>query len=171
MNKAGAAFGESTGYGVEGAATGLATGRIIHVIAGLRKSQDEDKTLTKGTISSIKEPEKLHVFLPRVCGLFIVGLCTGVYGKELYHALKRTGAQAKHALTLMRWPCWSVSFCVALCIAGFFRGGVDPHTLLASDCVPVWTRFRLESQRPTPRHQDGEPYTGSCKFLGVVTLC
>ena len=40
----------------------LATDRIIHAIDGLRKAQDEDKTGTKGQVSSIKEGEKLHIW-------------------------------------------------------------------------------------------------------------
>ena len=41
--------------------------------------QDEDKTGSKGTLTSTKEPEKLDVFLARGCGETRVELCTGVW--------------------------------------------------------------------------------------------
>ncbi|CAE7252651.1 unnamed protein product, partial [Symbiodinium pilosum] len=84
--KTGASFGESLG---SSGSTSLATDRIIHAIDGLRKAQDEDKTGTKGTLTSVKEPEKLDVFLARGCGETQVELCPGVYGKELFHGIKR----------------------------------------------------------------------------------
>ena len=51
VRKAGASFGEQLGP----SDSTLATDRIIHAIDGLRKAQDEDKTGTKGQVSSIKE--------------------------------------------------------------------------------------------------------------------
>ena len=61
--------------------TSLATDRIIHALDGLRKAQDKDRTGTKGTLTSIKEGEKLDVFLARGCGQLTVEVCEGVYGK------------------------------------------------------------------------------------------
>ena len=100
VRKAGAAFGEQLGP----SDPTLATDRIIHAIDGLRKAQDEDKTGTKGQVSSIKEGEKLDVFLARGCGQLSIELCKGVYGKELFHSIKRAGLHAKHELGLIKWP-------------------------------------------------------------------
>ena len=77
LRKAGAAFafGEQLGSSTPA----LATDRIIHAIDGLRKAQDEDKTGTKGQVSSIKDGEKLDVFLAWGCGQLSVELCKGVY--------------------------------------------------------------------------------------------
>ena len=99
-SKTRASFGESLG---SWGSTSLATDRIIHAIDGLRKAQDEDKTGSKGTLRSVK-PEKLDVFLARGCGETQVELCPGVYGKELFHGIKRAGHHAKHTLQLIRWP-------------------------------------------------------------------
>ena len=71
VRKAGASFGEQLGPST----SALATDRIIHAIDGLRKAQDEDKTGTKGQVSSIKEGERLDVFLARGCGQLSVELC------------------------------------------------------------------------------------------------
>eukprot|EP00439_Symbiodinium_sp_Y106_P045821 s1525_g5.t2 len=60
VRKAGAVFGEH----LEAGSTALATDRIIHAIDGLRKAQDEDKT-GKGQVSSLKDGEKMDVFLAR----------------------------------------------------------------------------------------------------------
>ena len=96
VRKAGAAFGEQLGPGNPT----LATDRIIHAIDGLRKAQDEDKTGSKGQVSSIKEGAKLDAFLARGCGQLSIELCEGVDGKELFHSIKRAGLHAKHRA----WP-------------------------------------------------------------------
>ena len=57
----------------------------------------------------------MDVFLARGCGQLSVELCKGVYGKELFHSIKRAGLHAKHELglitngqssspTVSRWP-------------------------------------------------------------------
>ena len=83
-------FGEH----LEAGSTALATDRIIHAIDGLRKAQDEDKT-GKGQVSSLKDGEKMDVFLARGCEQFSVELCKGVYGKESFHSIK--SGPARHA--------------------------------------------------------------------------
>ena len=126
LRKAGAAFGEQLGP----SNPTLATDRIIHAIDGLRKAQDEDKTGTKGQVSSIKEGEKLDVFLARGCGQLSIELCKGVYGKELFHSIKRAGLHAKHELGLIKWPVL-ITNRVALSIAGLWWGGTESFTLLS----------------------------------------
>ena len=123
LRKAGAAFGGS-----------LAADRIIHAIDGLRKVQDEDKTGTKGQVSSLKDGEKLDVFLAPKCGQLSVELCHGTYRKELFHSIKRAGLHAKHELGLIKWPVL-ITNRVALAIAGLWRGGSEWFTLQASDCA------------------------------------
>ena len=81
--KAGAAYGESLG----GAPDHTQTDRIIRAIDGIRKAQDEDKTGAKGTVISLKETERMDVFLARRCGETQVELCPGTYGKELFHSI------------------------------------------------------------------------------------
>ena len=133
--------------------------RLIHAIDGLRKAQDEDKTGSKGVVSALKEPEKLDVFLARGCGETQVELCPGVYGKELFHGIKRAGHHAKHMLQLIRWPVL-ISNRLALAIAGLWWGGEESYTLLASDCatakaeqVEAWTpptEHKIESRARAP---------------------
>ena len=84
----------------------LAADRIIHALDGLRKVQAEDRTGTKGTLSSIKEGEKLDVFLARGCGQLTIEVCEGVYGKELFQSMKRVGHHAKHELLLLKALLW-----------------------------------------------------------------
>ena len=135
-NKAGAAYGEAFGSSADPASA--ATDRIIHAIDGMRRSQEAQKTGTKGTLSSIQEGEKLDVFLARGCGELTVELCQGVYGRELFHSIKRAGHHAKHSLILMKWPVY-ITNRLALSIAGLWWGGKESHTLLASDCATVRT--------------------------------
>ena len=40
--------------------------------------------MTKGTLGSIKEAEKMDVFLARGCGTLTIEVAPGVYGKELF---------------------------------------------------------------------------------------
>ena len=98
--RAGATFGESLGE-----ATQVQNAdRIIHAIDGLRKAQDEEKNLTKGSLTSVREAEKMDVFLARGCGTLTVEIAPGVYGKELYHACKRIAMHSRHMLHLIKWP-------------------------------------------------------------------
>ncbi|CAE7323972.1 unnamed protein product [Symbiodinium sp. CCMP2456] len=147
LRKAGANFGDL-------AATsdpGLATDRISHAIDGLRKAQDEDKTGTKGQLSALKEGEKLDVFLARGCGQLSIELCKGVYGKELFHSIKRAGHHAKHSLGLIKWPVL-ITNRVALSIAGLWWGGSESFTLLAADCVTARTE-QVEAWGPPTEHK------------------
>ena len=159
-SKAGAAFTETLGGGT-GAQDGstLAADRIIHALDGLRKVQDEDRTGTKGTLSSIKEGEKLDVFLARGCGQLTIEVCEGVYGKELFQAMKRVGHHAKHELLLLKWPVL-ITNRIALAAAGLWWGGEESYTLLASDCqtaradqVETWsppTEHKMEGRSKAP---------------------
>ncbi|CAE7682206.1 unnamed protein product, partial [Symbiodinium microadriaticum] len=147
VRKAGAAFGEHLGP----SDPTLATDRIIHAIDGLRKAQDEDKTGTKGQVSSIKEGEKLDVFLARGCGQLSIELCKGVYGKELFHSIKRAGLHAKHELSLIKWPVL-ITNRVALSIAGLWWGGTESFTLLAADCATARVE-QIENWSPPTEHK------------------
>ena len=93
--KAAASYGESLG----GAPEYLQTDRVIHAIDRIRKAQDardEDKTGAKANVTSLKEPERLDVFLARVCGETQGELCPGTNGKELFHSIKRAGHGVDH---------------------------------------------------------------------------
>ena len=147
VRKAGAAFGEQLGP----SDPTLATDRIIHAIDGLRKAQDEDKTGTKGQVSSIKEGEKLDIFLARGCGQLSIELCKGVYGKELFHSIKRAGLHAKHELGLIKWPVL-ITNRVALSIAGLWWGGTESFTLLAADCATARVE-QIENWSPPTEHK------------------
>ena len=147
MRKAGAAFGEQLGP----SNPTLATDRIIHAIDGVRKAQDEDKTGTKGQVSSIKEGEKLDVFLARGCGQLSIELCKGVYGKELFHSIKRAGLHAKHELGLIKWPVL-ITNRVALSISGLWWGGTESFTLLAADCATARVE-QIENWSPPTEHK------------------
>ena len=130
-----------------------------HALDGLRKAQDEDRTGTKGTLTSIKEGEKLDVFLARGCGQLTVEVCEGVYGKELFHSLKRVGHHAKHELLLLKWPVL-ITNRLALAVSGLWWGGDETFTLLASDCqtaradqIELWsppTERKIEGRSKPP---------------------
>lgn len=74
FQRVGATYGEALGD----ASQLQHADRIIHAIDGLRKSQDEDKSLVKGALSSIKEAEKMDVFLARGCGTLAIEIAPGV---------------------------------------------------------------------------------------------
>ncbi|CAL1131402.1 unnamed protein product [Cladocopium goreaui] len=141
--RAGATFGEALGDSTQV----QSADRIIHAIDGLRRAQDDDKNLTKGTLSSIKEAEKMDVFLARGCGTLTVELAPGVYGKELFHAGKRVANHARHMLHLIKWPVLMTNR-VLLGIAGLWWGGKDTYTLHASDCVTARSE-QLDSWNPS----------------------
>ena len=159
-SKAGATFTEALGSSTGATDSGtLAADRIIHALDGLRKVQDEDRTGTKGTLSSIKEGEKLDVFLARGCGQLTIEVCEGVYGKELFQAMKRVGHHAKHELLLLKWPVL-ITNRIALAVSGLWWGGEESYTLLASDCqtaradqVETWsppTEHKMEGRSKAP---------------------
>ena len=106
------------------------------------------KTGNKGTLASNKEAEKLDVFLAGGCGELTVELCKGVYGKDLFHAIKRPGHHAKHALILIKWPV-HITNRLALAICGLWWRAKEAHTLLASDCATVRTD-QLETWTSSP---------------------
>ncbi|CAE7615113.1 LCP2 [Symbiodinium sp. CCMP2456] len=160
--KAGANFGDLAAT----ADPGLATDRIIHAIDGLRKAQDEDKTGTKGQLSALKEGEKLDVFLARGCGQLSVELCKDVYGKELFHSIKRAGHHAKHSLGLIKWPVL-ITNRVALAVAGLWWGGSESFTLLASDCVTARTE-QVEAWDPPTEHKIEGRVKERMKFLQAL---
>ena len=143
--KTGASFSEVLGASPGGAVT---ADRLIHAIDGLRKAQHEDKTGSKGVVSALKEPEKLDVFLARGCSETKVA---GVYGKELFHGIKRAGHHAKHMLQLIRWPVL-INNRLALAIAGFWWGGEESYTLLASDCATAKAE-QVEAWTPPTEHK------------------
>ena len=129
----------------------ILTDRLIHTIDGLRKAQEEDKTRTKGTLTSIKENEKLDVFLARRCGTTQVELCAASYGKELFHSTKRAGHHAKHNLQLIKWPARIMNR-VALSIGGLWWGGDDSYTLMAADCLTA-KADQIQGWTPPNKHK------------------
>ena len=102
-------------------------------------------------MSSIKEGEKLDVFLARGCGQLSIELCKGVYGKELFHSIKRAGLHAKHELSLIKWPVL-ITNRVALSIAGLWWGGTESFTLLAADCATARVE-QIENWSPPTEHK------------------
>ncbi|CAE7264558.1 unnamed protein product, partial [Symbiodinium microadriaticum] len=131
VRKAGASFGEQLGA----SNPTLARDRIIHAIDGLRKAQDEDKTGTKGQVSSIKEGEKLDVFLARGRGQLSIELCKDVYAVRI----------PQHQAIL-------ITNRVALSIAGLWWGGTENFTLLASDCATARVE-QIENWSPPTEHK------------------
>ena len=125
--------------------------RIIHAIDGLRKSQDEDKSLVKGALSSIKEAEKMDVFLARGCGTLSIEIAPGVYGKELFHAGKRIAQHARHMLHTIKWPVLMTNR-LLLGVAGLWWGGPENYTLHASDCVTARSE-QLDTWVPSSDHK------------------
>ena len=145
--RAGASFGEALGEGSQL----QHTDRIIHAIDGLRKAQDDDKNLTKGSLSSIKEAEKMDVFLARGCGTLSIEIAPGVYGKELFHAGKRVAQHARHMLHTIRWPELMTNR-LLLGVSGLWWGGSEPYTLHASDCVTARSE-QLDGWHPPSDHK------------------
>ena len=145
--RAGASFGETLGEGTQT----QQTDRIIHAIDGLRKAQDDDKTLQKGSLSSIKEAEKMDVYLARGCGTLTIEIAPGVYGKELLHAGKRIAQHARHMLHLIKWPVLMTNR-LLLGIAGLWWGGKDTYTIHARPLAPsssiVGILLQTTSQSP-----------------------
>lgn len=141
--RVGATYAEALGDGSQS----QSADRIIHAIDGLRKAQDDDKNLTKGSLSSIREAEKMDVYLARGCGTLTIEVAPGVYGKELFHAGKRVAQHARHMLHLIKWPVLMTNR-VLLAIAGLWWGGKESYTLHASDCITARSE-QLDSWTPS----------------------
>ena len=145
--RAGATFGETLGESSQV----QSADRIIHAIDGLRKAQDEDKNMIKGTLASVKEAEKMDVFLARGCGTLTIEMAPGVYGRELFHAGKRVAQHARHMLQLIKWPVLMTNR-LLLGIAGLWWGGRDTYTIHASDCVTARSE-QLDVWHPPSDHK------------------
>ena len=86
-------------------------------------------------------------------------VCEGVYGKELFHSLKRVGHHAKHELLLLKWPVL-ITNRLALAVSGLCWGGDETFALLASDCqtaradqIELWsppTEHKIEGRSKPP---------------------
>ncbi|CAE7534189.1 unnamed protein product [Symbiodinium sp. CCMP2592] len=59
----------------------------------------------RGKLASIGRLEERLVFLLRGCDTLSVTLCPGVVGKELFHALRIAGTQARPQLRKIEFPC------------------------------------------------------------------
>ena len=83
-------LGAAEGTGTSQGSTSVAVDRPIHLIDGLaRKTQDDENAVSKGTLASINNPEKLNVVLARSCGELTVEMCPGSTVMRLFLSRKR----------------------------------------------------------------------------------
>lgn len=75
----------------------------------------------------------------------------GVYGKELFHAGKRSATHAKHLLRAIKWPVLMTNR-LLLGIAGLWWGGEEPYTVHASDCIMARSE-QLDLWNPPADHK------------------
>ena len=97
----------------------------IHAIDGLRKAQDEDKSLVKGVLSSIKDAEKIDVFLAFGCRTLAIEIAAGVCFMQ---ASKSIAQHARHMLHTIKWPVLMTNR-LLLGVAGLWWGGLESYTL------------------------------------------
>ena len=81
------------------------TTRALQAIAKSLTSKEDSLAQERGKLSSIGRLEERLVFLLRGCDTLRVTLCPGVVGKELYHALRIAGTQARPQLRRIEFPC------------------------------------------------------------------
>ena len=81
------------------------TARALQAIAKSLTSKEDSLAQERGKLSSIGRLEERLVFLLRGCDTLRVTLCPGVVGKELYHALRIAGTQARPQLRRIEFPC------------------------------------------------------------------
>ena len=106
--------------------------RMIHALEGIRKSAEDEKAHTKGTLASIRRSEELDVFLARGCDTLTVEVCGTLLGKDLFNGLKRACEHAKHLMQQVRWPT-TVSNRICYGVASLSWGGKDHRAL------PAWS--------------------------------
>ena len=81
------------------------TTRALQAIAKSLTSKEDSLAQERGKLSSIGRLEERLVFLLRGCDTLRVTLCPGAVGKELYHALRIAGTQARPQLRRIEFPC------------------------------------------------------------------
>ncbi|OLP85660.1 hypothetical protein AK812_SmicGene33323 [Symbiodinium microadriaticum] len=74
-------------------------------IAKILTAKEDSLAQERGKLSSIGRLEERLVFLLRGCDTLRVTLCPGVVGKELYHALRIAGTQARPQLRRIEFLC------------------------------------------------------------------
>ena len=110
----------------------------------------------RGKLSSIGRVEERLVFLLRGCDHFQVALCPAAVGKELFHALKTAGAQARPQLRALKFPatlsnrhCYGIA---ALQIGGKDLKQVPDYALSAAD-FPLVTEEEFDAFASPPDHK------------------
>jgi hypothetical protein len=106
--------------------------QIVQALEGIRRSQDEDKSQTKGTLGALRRPEELDVYLARGCDTLTVEVCATLTGRELFHGLKRACGHSRHLLQDIRWPT-TITNRIAYGVAAFAWGGKDHREM------PSWS--------------------------------
>ena len=81
------------------------TAKALQAIAKSLTAKEDSLAQERGKLSSIGRLEERLVFLLRGCDTLRVTLCPGVAGKELYHALRIAGTQARPQLRRIEFPC------------------------------------------------------------------
>ena len=81
------------------------TAKALQAIAKSLTAKEDSLAQERGKLSSIGRLEERLVFLLRGCDTLRVTLCPGVVGKELYHALRIAGTQARPQLRRIEFPC------------------------------------------------------------------
>ncbi|CAE7226211.1 TRPT1 [Symbiodinium sp. CCMP2592] len=81
------------------------TTKALQAIAKSLTSKEDALAQERGKLASIGRLEERLVFLLRGCDSLSVTLCPGVVGKELFHALRIAGTQARPQLRKIEFPC------------------------------------------------------------------
>ncbi|CAE7671785.1 unnamed protein product [Symbiodinium sp. CCMP2592] len=81
------------------------TTKALQAIAKSLTSKEDALAQERGKLASIGRIEERLVFLLRGCDSLSVTLCPGVVGKELFHALRIAGTQARPQLRKIEFPC------------------------------------------------------------------
>ncbi|CAE7435441.1 unnamed protein product [Symbiodinium sp. CCMP2592] len=81
------------------------TTKALQAIAKSLTAKEDSLAQERGKLASIGRLEERLVFLLRGCDTLSVTLCPGVVGKELFHALRIAGTQARPQLRKIEFPC------------------------------------------------------------------
>ncbi|CAK9112089.1 Uncharacterized protein SCF082_LOCUS51984, partial [Durusdinium trenchii] len=129
------------------------TTKALQAIAKSLTSKEDALAQDRGKLASIGRLEERIVFLLRGCDTLSVTLCPGVVGKELFHALRIAGTQARPQLRRIEFPC-NIQNRHSYGFAAVQIGGKSPNTIpeycLSAGDFPLTSEEDFDNYGGTP---------------------
>ena len=133
------------------------TEKLVHALEGVRKAQERDKVIVRGTVAALGSEAKLDVCLARGCDTHEVDICPTLTDKDLFNGLRRACEFAKQRLQDIRFPVL-ISSHIAYGIADLAWGGKGEKDLHS------WSLGVANFVSARAEHFDGYKASGDSKL-------